>query len=234
MKGIVFYTVCGCLLVAGGISGSLDEPAKSHDVPVFESRVYSESPEIPCYTEDEKVFYGLLPDTEERAGERVVSVGSTISNFNTVHLSDAAGRYKWTSEFAEWLELRRSIISNIGYVQMLPFNTQKITSVAWENSNQGNYNSCATFGFTNAYYATVNYNIALESGQYYKDFNPMFLYRNTSGGSGGRTLSEIVAFNVESGQASTDKVGRYPSLSGTDEFAKERRRSASKSTTSRR
>jgi hypothetical protein len=38
------------------------------------------------------------------------------------------------------------------------------------------------------------YNIALESGQYYRGYNPMFLYKNANSGSGGRSLMAILNF----------------------------------------
>lgn len=187
---------------------------------------HTESAVVRAYTPDEEVYYGLNEATEQERDTLIQTeqrAAGDGTNFNLIQYLDKAERLPFDGAFEDWLQERTLILQNIGYEKLLPFLTAAQGETRWQLSNQGRYNSCAAFGFTNAYQASVLYNIALESGQEHQDYNPMFLYRNTSGGSSGRTLGEILNFNFERGQAATAAVGGYPSLSGTDGASKERR-----------
>jgi hypothetical protein len=186
--------------------------------------VYSESEEVEVYTADEEVQYGLCEPTEqelEEVADELREVSGDL-NFNLIQYTNHSDYLPFDKRFEQWLNLRTEILETIGYQELLPFQTINRTDYTWKEANQSSYNSCATFGFTNAYQATVLYNIALESGQYHRDYNPMFLYKNTSGGSGGRTLMTVLKFNFSEGQSDVASVGFYPKLSGTDTRAQER------------
>ena len=186
--------------------------------------VYSESEEVEAYTPEEEVQYGLCEPTAEEletVAEELREVSGEL-NFNLIQYTNHSDYLPFDERFETWLKERSEIFETIGYEELLPFRTINRTDYTWKTSNQSKYNSCATFGFTNAYQATVLYNIALESGQYNRDYNPMFLYKNTGGGSGGRTLMSILNFNFSEGQSDVGSVGFYPNLSGTDSHSRDR------------
>jgi hypothetical protein len=186
--------------------------------------LYSESEEVEVYSAEEEVQYGLCEPTAEElesVAEELREVSGEL-NFNLIQYTNHSDYLPFDQRFKDWLDFRTAILKTIGYQELLPFQTINRTNYTWKESNQSSYNSCAAFGFTNAYQATILYNIALESGQYNRDFNPMFLYKNTSGGSGGRSLMSVLRFNFSEGQSEVAEVGYYPRLSGTDRRSRER------------
>jgi hypothetical protein len=186
--------------------------------------LYTESVEVAAYTAEEEVQYGLCEPTEEEldaVAEELREVSGDV-NFNLIQYTNHSDYLPFDEHFSAWLKERAEIFGAIGYEELLPFRAISCTDYTWQMSNQSKYNSCATFGFTNAYQATVLYNIAIESGQYNRDYNPMFLYKNTKGGSGGRSLMAILNFNFAEGQSEVVSVGFYPNLSGTDNNRQQR------------
>ncbi|GHT32482.1 hypothetical protein FACS1894214_4370 [Planctomycetales bacterium] len=215
--GLLYLFTGAVIAVSTAINSTLPE----FNIP---AERFAESAVVSAYAAGEEIGYGLLPETpqEQQSVENSLQRVNGGQNFYIIQYSGVSDYLPYSGEFAEYVKERQVILSNIGYEEVLPFRVAAEKGIEWKLSNQGNYNSCATFGFTNAYDASIYYNLALDSGQYYKDFNPMYLYRNTSGGSGGRTLSEILNFNFESGHAAADKIGKYPAYSGSDPDVKQR------------
>jgi hypothetical protein len=189
------------------------------------SITYSEGAEVDVYTPEEEVQYGLCEPTAEElesVAEELREASGDAVNFNLIQYTNHSDYLPFDKHFENWLQERTEIFEAIGYEELLPFQTINRTDYTWKTSNQSSYNSCAAFGFTNAYQATILYNIALESGQYHRDYNPMFLYKNTKGGNDGRSLMSILNFNFSEGQSDVVSVGFYPKLSGRDNGSRER------------